>query len=67
MCLQLLAKDVVTGETLFQWRAGLPLLGPAWEQKFVVLSGTQLKLYKSDKDVIFSPREEYSTLVGQLQ
>ncbi len=33
---QLAARGVERGEQLFMWRAGLPLLGPAWEAKFVV-------------------------------
>nr|QOY44183.1 DGAT1 [Haematococcus lacustris]WNL52999.1 DGTT1 [synthetic construct] len=60
---QLAARDVVVGESLYRWRSvALPLLGSEWEQRYFLLQGTSLMYYKSDKDVAFSPREEFSTL-----
>lgn len=41
---QLRVRDVVAGEYLYHWRAvALPLLGPEWELRYVVLHGTTLK------------------------
>ena len=54
----------MVGEYLYSYRSvALPLLGSEWELRYFVLSGQQLRQYKSAKDLVYNPREETSIMV----